>query len=400
MSTPSPVTLLAAVALVFAAFLVASRRNSTYRRLGSLALTGHVIIGVFVLPLLPYSWDIEDFHTVAVAIRSGLPADASTTVGSFAGLQALVYTVFPADSTVIAVLNGLCAVLIAVPVADLAYQLYPRVKSVRGLLIAVLFLPLPFIFLTVPMRDTLGVLLFFSLLAAVARMYAGEWWLGIISIPLWGALMLLRPELGAIMVIGAAAGGILKWINTVAIRQPTVREMVALAAPPALIGLAIVTPRIPVAALVEQLEYRAVGGGAYLEGATYETSVDVVLAAPARALYFQYAPFPLQVTSTFDLAAVTMLPILVVLTVSAYRSARECERDIAVLGLLLSTYVLGIVGYGLVDSNFGTTVRHRIPFTFILCIFAAPTLERWANLLLGPTGTVVDCTSTTERVGD
>lgn len=400
MSTPSPVALLAVVTLVFAVFLVASHRNSTYRWLGSLALTGHVIVGVFVFPQLPYTWDIDDFHTVALAVRAGLPADASTTVGSFAGLQALVYTVFPADPTVIAVLNGLCAVLIAVPVADLAYRLYPRLTSLRGLLIAVLFLPIPFIFLTIPMRDTLGVLLFFSLLAAVARMYAGWWWLAIISIPLWGALVLLRPELGAIMVIGAVAGGILKGIDAVAINRPTVGEMIALAAPPAMIGLAVVTPRIPVAALVDRLEARAVGGGAYLEGSTYETGMDVVLAAPARALYFQYAPFPLHVTSAFDLIAVAMLPVLVVLTVSAYRSARECERNIAVLVLLLTTYVLGVVGYGLVDSNFGTTVRHRIPFTFILCIFAAPTLERWTNLLLGPTGTVVDSTPTTERVGD
>jgi hypothetical protein len=145
-----------------------------------------------------------------------------------------------------------------------------------------------------------------------------------------------------------------------------------------------------------------VGGGAYLEGFTYETWVDIVLAAPARALYFQYAPFPLHVTSAFDFVTVLMLPVLVVFTVGAYRSARECERDIAVLILLLATYVLGVVGYGLIDSNFGTTVRHRIPFTFILCILAAPTLERWTNLLLGSVGadTTVDSAPKPERVGD
>ena len=97
-----------------------------------------------------------------------------------------------------------------------------------------------------------------------------------------------------------------------------------------------------------------------------------------------------------------MLPILVGLTVAAYRSTRDYERDIAVLVTLLTAYLLGIVGYGLVDSNFGTTVRHRIPFTFILCVFAAPTLERWMNLLLGSVGvtSTVDGPPATERVGD
>jgi hypothetical protein len=104
----------------------------------------------------------------------------------------------------------------------------------------------------------------------------------------------------------------------------------------------------------------------------------------------------------FDFVTVLMLPVLVVLTVAAYRSAREANRDTAVLVLLLTTYVLGVVGYGLIDSNFGTTIRHRIPFTFILCILAAPTLERWANLLLGTVGvdTTVDGTARAERVGD
>jgi hypothetical protein len=134
---------------------------------------------------------------------------------------------------------------------------------------------------------------------------------------------------------------------------------------------------------------------------SYADWTDILLATPVRALYFQYAPFPLHATSVFDLATAAMLPVLVVLSVAAYRSVHDCERDIAVLVLVLTTYVLGIIGYGLIDSNFGTTIRHRIPFTFILCVLAAPTLERWMNLLLGPVrAATVDGTSASERIGD
>jgi hypothetical protein len=395
----------ATVAIVISVpiFLFFSRPwNRTFRRLGAIALSGHILFGTIILPRLPYSWDIQKFDRTATIILAGERAGASPTVEAFASLQSVLYAAFGADPSVVAVFNGLCAVLVALPAADLARRLYPGLETTRGVVATVLFLPLPFVFLTIPMRDALDVLLFFSLLAAVARAFEGQRWPAILSIPLWGELSLLRPELGFILLAGAIAGAVIKVLNTIASRPLTVRGLAALATPLAVVGLAGIAPRIPVASFVARLQNRAVGGAAYLEEMTYQTSVDLLLAAPARALYFQFAPYPLHVNSIFDFVAVLMLPVLVILTVAAYRSVRESKRDVAVLVLLLTTYVLGIVGYGLIDSNFGTTVRHRIPFTFILCILAAPTLERWTNLLVGTAGadTTVDSTATPERVGD
>jgi hypothetical protein len=404
MTPAEAATVLVAAVVVLAMFLATARwvGNRWYANAGGVALLGHAAFGALVLPRLPYTWDIGQFHREAVTILGGqLPSD-STTVDSFAAPQSVLYAAFGADPTFVAVFNGLCAVLVALPAADLVRRLYPTIETTRGLVATVVFLPLPFVFLSVPMRDALDVLLFFSLLAAVARAYEGQRWPTILSIPLWGALSLLRPELGLILLAGAVAGALVRVLNTLATRPLTVRGLAALATPPAVVGLAVVAPRVPVASFVARLQKRAVGGGAYLEEMTYQTGVDLLLAAPARALYFQYAPFPLHVTSVFDFVTVLMLPVLVVLTVAAYRSARECERDNAILVLVLTTYVLGIVGYGLIDSNFGTTVRHRIPFTFIICLLAAPTLERWTNLLVGTAGadTTVDSTSPPERVGD
>jgi hypothetical protein len=385
MTPQEMLAVLAATAVVLAVFLATARwvGNHWYAGAGTVALLGHVAFGSLVLPRLPYTWDIGRFHYRAVLILNGELPPTNPTINSFAGAQAVLYSVFGADPTVVAVVNSLCAVLVALPAADLARRLYPSLSTTRGLVATVLFLPLPFVFLTIPMRDALGVLLFFSLLAAVARAYDGEMWPAVIGIPLWGALSLLRPELGAILLLGGMAGAAVRAIDTVAERPVTLRGLVALAAVPGVLALPLVGPRLPVAPFAERLQRRAVGGAIYLDGFSYETGLDIVLAAPARALYFQYAPFPLHVTSAFDLVSVLLLPALVVLTVAAYRSARECERDLAVLVLLLTTYVVGIVGYGLVDTNFGTTVRHRVPFTFLLCILAAPTIERWAAILLG-----------------
>jgi hypothetical protein len=385
MTTQETLAVLAATAVVLAVFLAVARwvGNRWYTGAGTVALLGHIAFGALVLPRLPYAWDIERFHYRAVLILNGELPPTNPTINSFAGAQAVLYSVFGPDPTVVAVFNGLCAVLVALPAADLARRLYPNLSTARGLVVTVLFLPLPFVFLTVPMRDALGVLLFFSLLAAVARAYDGETWPAVLGVPLWGALSLLRPELGAILLLCGVTGAVVRAIDAVAERPVTLRGLVALAALPCGLALPFLVPRLPVAPFVERLQRRSVGGAIYLEGFSYETGLDVVLAAPARALYFQYAPFPLHVTSAFDLVSALLLPVLVVLTVAAYRSARQCERDRAVLVLLVTTYVLGIVGYGLVDTNFGTTVRHRVPFTFLLCVLATPTLERWAMLAMG-----------------
>lgn len=403
MTAQETVAVIAATAVVLAVFLATARwvGNRWYTGAGTAALLGHVSFGALVLPRLPYTWDIGRFHYRAVLLLNSELPPTNPTINSFAGVQAVLYSVFGADPTVVAVFNGLCAVLVALPAADLARRLYPNLSTTRGLAALILFLPLPFVFLTLPMRDTLGVLVFFSLLAAVARAYDGETWPPVLGVPLWGALSLLRPELGVILLIGGVAGALVRAIDTIVERPVTLRSLVAFVALPGAILLPFVAPRIPVAPFAERLQRRSVGGATYLDGFTYETGLDVILAAPARALYFQYAPFPLHVTSLFDVVTVLLLPLLVALTVAAYRSARECERDLAVLVLLLTTYVLGIVGYGLVDANFGTTARHRIPFTFLLCILAAPTLECWATLLLGSVGVgALDSPSTPERIGD
>jgi hypothetical protein len=76
-----------------------------------------------------------------------------------------------------------------------------------------------------------------------------------------------------------------------------------------------------------------------------------------------------------------MLPLLVVVAVAAYRSGLHVPTNDIILVGLFTIYAIGILGYGVVDSNFGTTARHRIPFTFLLCVFAAPFFARWEQSL-------------------
>lgn len=376
--------IITAIAVVFAVFILVSNRigGSFYRRFGGLALLGHVATTVFVLPLLPYGWDIRSFHEQAIHLLNGVPLEGSSTVNSFAAFQALIYTVFGTDPSTVSIVNGLISVLIAVPAADLAKRLYPNLESTDGLVVLILFFPLPFFFNTIPMRDALSVLVFFTVLALAVRGYRTNTpilWLP--TIPLFGTLSLLRRELAFVILCGVGVAAIIYVIETVADSSPSTESLVALAGLGGLVFLPVVGPRLPVTSIARRMEHRTRGGAAYLEFMHYDGWFEMLLAIPTRAVYFQFAPFPLHVTSTFDLFAAVMTPVLVLFALASYRSVSNCETDRIVLFCLVMVYLVGILGYGLIDANFGTTVRHRIPFTFLLVVASAPVVERWEQLL-------------------
>jgi len=192
---------------------------------------------------------------------------------------------------------------------------------------------------------------------------------------------LLREELALLILLGVVGALLVAAVRRVVDEDVSLCSLALSSVPVGICGFALFAVLFPVDALNARLQYRAMGGAAYLEFMRYESWLDVLLAAPVRAIYFQFAPFPLHVTSTFDLVAILSLPLLIALAVTAYRSIQAVETDSLVEILLGIVYVGGIVGYGLIDSNFGTTIRHRSVFVFLLAVFSAPILESWYRSL-------------------
>ncbi|NHN60106.1 MULTISPECIES: hypothetical protein [Halorussus] len=378
-------SLLFAIATVTLVFRLIARRygSGVYWVSGIIALALHVLFSLFILPKLPYGWDIHQFHEVATVLAGGRLPEASSTVGAFSGFQATAYAIFTPDPTIVSVLNALFAVLLPLPVAYLATRLYPDVESTQGLTVVVLYLPVSFVFLSLPMRDSMTVALTFATLACGVRAFRR--WDGIaaaLGIPCLGMLYLLRPELAILVVLGCAAGTTLNAINCVARRPISLTMLSGIAVFSGAIGFSLFTYQYPLATLTSRVAFRRTGGAAYLTELQYQSWLDVLLVAPIRAIYFQYAPFPLHVTSVFDFVGMLSLPLLIALTVVAFRSFSQCRFDDAILITLVIVYGGGVVGYGLIDSNFGTTIRHRIPFVLLMVVFAAPVVERWERLLL------------------
>jgi hypothetical protein len=281
------------------------------------------------------------------------------------------------------VVNGLFAVLVYIPIAYLYRSLYPWMSDHNyGVMTLVLYLPLPFLFFSLPMRDALSTFSFISFLAlGVYALRARDIAVGLTVVPLWAMIFLLRPELGLVGLLGFGAAGSVDFIQTLELELSIPSLAVVLGGLGA-IGFTLFAEVIYSFERVSaELAYRAQGGAVYLDGMQYSSWFDFLLVAPGRALYFLFTPFPLHVESIFHLLTFTATPIVIVLFVSGVRSLYECEFDETVAVLLIVVFLAGAAGYGAINSNFGTGVRHRMTFDFILVIVAAPVIARWELLV-------------------
>jgi hypothetical protein len=368
-----------AVSFVFLQVIIKYYDDRVYQRAAILAFSGHIAISVIILPRLPYQWDIGEFHQVATEIATGASASSSITVNTFSTFQALLYVIFAPRIEIVAIFNSLFAVLVAIPVAYLAKALYvSKKREPTAVILATLFLPLPFLFLSIPMRDSLSVLLFFAFLGyctcAIKRYTPYR---ALAAIPLWGMLYLLRPELGLIVALGVVTAMSTEALNRYDISLSPQLFTFILGGIGCL-GFGLFAELVySFDQINDILNRRTRGGATYLEGMEYGSWFDFLLAVPTRGIYFQFAPFPLHVESIFHLLGLVDSVLLIILFVSAVRSLYRCSYDETVAVFLIVVYLAGIVGYGSINGNFGTNVRHRIVFDFMLVIFASPVLQSW-----------------------
>ncbi|RAW44718.1 hypothetical protein DQW50_12765 [Halorubrum sp. 48-1-W] len=372
----------AVTVFAFLAFIYIARRigDELYLKLGLIALLGHVVVSVGVVPNIPYVWDFGQFDRAAQQVATGtLPS--GSTVASFAAVQGVVYAIFGHNETNIAIVSGLLAVLVPIPIRYITTELYDHV-SLDTVTALVLFLPLPFLMLSLPMRDSTSVFVFFSLLALALRaIQRNNGALGILTVPLWGMLYLVRPELALVSLLAILATISIKVIETFEL-EPSLRSLIVVLGAVGAIGFSLFAELLYSFDRVNAaLSYRASGGAVYLDGMQYNSWFDFLLIAPGRAVYFQFTPFPLHIESIFHLLTFSGTVIAMILFVSALRSLYECDYDRTTAVLLIVVYLAGTAGYGAINSNFGTGVRHRIVFDFILIMTAAPVIARWELLV-------------------
>jgi hypothetical protein len=121
------------------------------------------------------------------------------------------------------------------------------------------------------------------------------------------------------------------------------------------------------------MAWRTAGGSAYLTGVNYQSWWDVVRWTPVRMIHFAFGPFPWTVNNLFMLLAALESAVLVLLTMAAFsQKARQIYNLNPRLYLFLLLFaVMGLFSSAVIDSNYGTAIRHKMNFIFVFFIFSA-----------------------------
>jgi len=139
-----------------------------------------------------------------------------------------------------------------------------------------------------------------------------------------------------------------------------------------LMGLVLALPivRDGVKHLSRIRDVRAFGRTVYLPGVIPRTIPEFVAFSWIGAAYFLYAPFPWMVETGPDLLISIEGLVSIGFTVGAVWGVRWLgQRDFPVTVGLLAGLTVAVVLYGVGTSNFGTGMRHRQMFLWVIFIF-------------------------------
>jgi hypothetical protein len=118
--------------------------------------------------------------------------------------------------------------------------------------------------------------------------------------------------------------------------------------------------------------YGARGRTAYLGDIVPESLYEVISFSWIGFFYFMFAPFPWQISSIIDIFASIESMLSLLLVPFAVLGVRQLyNRDKSVTIGLVTYIIIGATAFGLGSANYGTAIRHRQMFLWVIFIFAA-----------------------------
>jgi len=337
--------------------------------------------------LTPYAWD--DFFTLALQIKgniqNGYPLFSNITASvhgvAYGVFCAFVYTIFGDYQIIMRIINCFLGVLVADRVFRISIRLTKDEKA--SLLAAAItaFYPSFIIYCALDMRDAIIFFLTADMLYRISIILHENFTKD--SLLLFFeviALYFLRTQY---LILFTVIGCLYFFMRSNLYKNRMKRFIISLM----IIGLVLIGYRqlqelgfFPVLfqGMNADVAWRAAGGSAYLVGVQYETWWDVLRWTPIRILHFAFGPFFWSVSNPFMLLAAIESFVLIFLTGAAFsKKARRLFSLNRQLYLFLFLFALiGLLTSAIIDSNYGTALRHKMNFIFIFFIFSAPVLKQ------------------------
>ncbi|HLR43033.1 MAG TPA: glycosyltransferase family 39 protein [Pseudogracilibacillus sp.] len=118
-----------------------------------------------------------------------------------------------------------------------------------------------------------------------------------------------------------------------------------------------------------EMSYRSGGGSGYLTWMHYNSILHVILYAPLRFIYFVFSPFPWQIASIEQILAFGESVLLIYMSFKILKNLKYiwnyCINKKA-LFFIITFCLLGLIANGIIDSNVGTTIRHKLQYIFVI----------------------------------
>lgn len=131
-------------------------------------------------------------------------------------------------------------------------------------------------------------------------------------------------------------------------------------------------------------EIQARDRAAYLTGLDINTWSDLVIAVPLKTIYFLFAPFPWDISAPIDLLGMVDGLIYLGLTLVGLKGVLHVRKQHGkfIFWGLMFILAIGIIIFSMGTGNYGTAIRHRAKFAFLLIAIAGPSLYYLRNRLI------------------
>lgn len=382
------------VVFIVYAYVAASRLS--FILLLAFALRFSISLLQELFQIFPYVWDENLFHEtaakIALQLKSLLYNSSSSTTSEYVINQntaygyfsAVFYLVIGESSLTMRIVNSMLGTFVAYYTYCISIVAFSKKEGAVAAALVTALMPSFVVFTSLHMRDSLIWLLsvmalhqfvlwlkysgnqrvllvvFFTMMVVVLRpanapvffITLVPFALSKISKKLWSSYF---GRLLAIVVVLAVAFGTKEIIEDGSL------------------------PGLHIAADLKRIEierdWRALRGeGAYLVDQTYQTWYDVVTSLPLRVVHFAFGPFLWQAKNWFQLLGAIegffFLVIVFLAFVLIMRKRKNLENP-ALVACILWFGVVGIFANAIIDSNYGTAIRHRMNYmtTFLILMF-------------------------------
>jgi hypothetical protein len=205
------------------------------------------------------------------------------------------------------------------------------------------------------------------LLTVSSRNYLRRLTYALAGVSLYVATIMRTDNL--IIYVAAVAAALAAYVVE---RRPNPLRSVVVGTGLSLVGFVLALPvvRTGVRHLARIREVRAFGRAAYLSDVVPRTIIELIAFSWIGAAYFLYAPFPWMIETIPDLLISMEGVGSIAFTIAAIWGVRSLgQKNLSATVGLLVGLALAVVFYGVGTANYGTGMRHRQMFLWVIFLF-------------------------------